>query len=82
MLEIQKVQLVQRLTENQLTIAELMAPGQSWFTVVNLLLDATKTKCVRLYLPNVRPACIFLNVCLQVVDKAIFLGNITRKNLH
>jgi hypothetical protein len=48
-----------------------------WFTTNNLLLNAKKTKCVRFALPNVRPVetKIFLNnECLEMVDKALFLG--------
>lgn len=56
-----------------------------WFTINNLLLNSSKTKCIRFVLPNVRPleTKILLNDCnLDMVDKTMFLGITLDKNLQ
>lgn len=76
---------VNRKSTNYAEINSTLAEVLNWFTINNLLLNAKKTKCVRFALPNVAAvdSTILLNgECLEIVNKALFLGITLDSNLQ
>ena len=68
---------VDRTKDNYDDVSNDLSQVHEWFTMNNLLLNATKTKCVKFALPNVKPVTtkIMLNgEQLNLIDSTVFLG--------
>lgn len=76
---------VNRQEEDQSHINETLKEVLKWFTANNLLLNASKTKCIKFSLPNVRQVNTIISVNgerLNLVDETVFLGLTLDRNLQ